>query len=306
MSWCPQDPPKWCTVAPATADVPAEVVARIQREADGGLAELRPVFAGLPKTSFRIAVHRTMASLDPEVAAALHPQVPGVALLGRHSIHLVLANMKYVENGLTRPVVVHEIVHELLDQLAGPYSGDVPRWLHEGLAQTLAGDTYLGGREEDLIWRIPSGQLLPFDDLRKDFPRDEIGLRLAYAQSYSYVSWLVQRLGVEDLLAAVQRMDQRTSFLGALVQVTRTSTIQLEEGWRDYLLHDSGARSRALLDSCFYLSMIFALPLVALAMIRRFRSDRRARERMQREEELEEERRQLAEMQPDERDGEPE
>lgn len=305
LSWCPQEPAHWFTVTPASADVPAATVARIEAEAESGLAELRRTFRGVPTQPFQIVVHRTMASLDPAVAAALHEHTPGVALLGEHQIHLVLANMQFVESGQTRPVVVHELVHELLNQYAAPFGELLPRWLHEGLAQTLAGDTYLGGREEDLIWRIASRQLLAFSSLERDFPRDEIGLRLAYAESYSFVAWLVREYGIDDVLAAVKLVDPRTSIMDALVQVTRRSSVELHDDWEDYLRHGSGARARALLDNCFSLSMILALPLVALAMIRRLRSDHWARERIERHERLERERQEQERQERERQEREP-
>lgn len=289
LSWCPQEPPHWFTVSAAAADVPAATVRRIEAEADSGLTELRRVFGALPRQHFQIVVHRDMASLDPAVAAAMHQHTPGVALLGRHEIHLVLDNMQYVESAQSRPVVVHEMVHELLDQYTAPFAAQMPRWLHEGLAQALAGDTYLGGREEDLIWRIGARQLLPFTKLEADFPRDEIGLRLAYAESYSFVAWLIREFGVEDVLASARKVDLGTSYMEALVLVTRRTSQELQDGWEDYLRHGSGARARAMLENCFALSMILALPLLALAMIRRLRADQRARERIERQEQFERE-----------------
>jgi hypothetical protein len=179
-----------------------------------------------------------------------------------------------------RGVVVHELVHELLDQYVHPRGGLVPRWFHEGLAQSIAGDTYLGAREDDLVWRAASRRLLAFGSLRSGFPQDEDGLRTAYAQSFSYVAWLQRQFGLEALVAVAAATDDLTSFERALVGRTGRSTLELEDAWRDHLQHGSGAPWRVLFDQCFALLLIAALPVLALAMIRRLAADRRAAARL--------------------------
>ncbi|GAB4135928.1 MAG: hypothetical protein Fur0037_00010 [Planctomycetota bacterium] len=280
LSACPQEPP--ITITAADPRVSPGAVSRIERETKDSARELRRVFPRFSSSAVRILVHSDMGSLGPEVSAALHPSTPGVTLLDRHEIHLVLSNMRHVETGSSRPVVLHELAHEALSQFAGRFASRVPRWVHEGLAQHLAGDTVLGGREEDLVWRIASRQLLPFSDLERDFPRDEVGLSLAYSQSYSFVSWIAREHGIDSILEAVRRIDEGTDFLSALVNVTRRTSLELQQGWEQYLRSGSGARSRVLLENCFSFSMILALPLAALAMIRRIGSDSRAKKRMER------------------------
>jgi hypothetical protein len=225
-------------------------------------------------------VHAGARALPADLAAAHHEGSPGFALLARHEIHVLLAEVRASGKGLPA-VLVHELTHELLDQLCEPWGSRLPRWFHEGLAQVVAGDTYLGASEESIVWRAASGTLLPFSSLDEDFPADQ--LQLAYAQSYSYVAWLDRTYGRRRLLEAADAVDGETTFLRALVVATGASTAELEDAWRDYLRYGSGAQWRRLLGHCFSLLMIFALPLLALAMIRRMRADRLARERLARE-----------------------
>jgi hypothetical protein len=157
----------------------------------------------------------------------------------------------------------------------------IPRWFHEGLAQHLAGDTYLGAREDDLIWRLAARRLLPFGGLRESFPQETEELRVAYAQSYSYVSWLAAEFGVDQLLRVARAADRRTSFEAALAGRLDRSTLQLEEGWEHHLLHGSGAPWRVLFDSCFSLSLLAVLPLLVMALMRRLQAEQRAARRLQ-------------------------
>lgn len=309
LAICPQQPGRWCTVSAAAADVSPAVVARVQADADGAVARLQEVFGGPPKQPFHVVVHRRRDTLPAAVAAAMPDPTSGVTLLGRHEIHLVLDAVRASDGGL-QSVVVHEVAHELLDQYAAPQGEHLPRWLHEGLAQTLAGTAWLGGREEDLIWRIAAQQLPSLTDLEQDFRGDPIDLQAAYNFSFSFVAWLVREYGIDTVLRAVRKVDESTSFMAALVRITRRTSQQLYDGWEQYLRHGSGAGVRALLDSCFYLSMILALPLAALAMMRRFGAERRARERLERQEQLEQEQRERqrleAAMRSDDGSGDPE
>lgn len=270
-------------VVAGAGEPPAAAVAAIRRAVDEELPALGKVFPGMPKQRFFVHVHASREALPEALAAHLQPDSPGFALLGRHQVHLVWGEMRRIGASL-RGVVVHELVHELLDQFVAPHGARMPRWFHEGLAQTIAGDTYLGAREEDLVWRLAARTLPSFGDLRERFPTAETELRLAYAQSYSYVAWLERQYGLDALLRIAAAVDERTSFEHALVGRTGKTTLELEESWKDNLQHGSGATWRAALNQCFSLVMIAALPVLALALIRRLAADRRAAAKLERDE----------------------
>ncbi|MCA8973820.1 MAG: hypothetical protein KDC98_03825 [Planctomycetes bacterium] len=251
-----------------SGEVDAEILENVRSLVDSGAAELAPVFPGLDPKPFAVFVHGE-AELMPESLVALrHPGAPGFALLGQHQIHLVISDMRRSGASLSS-VVKHELVHELLDQFTAPRRGRIPRWFHEGLAQDLAGDTYLGAREEDLVWRVGLRRLLAFADLERGFPRDEDKLRVAYAQSYSYVSWLVREFGLAAVVEIAAHTDQDTSLDQALVQQTGRSTIELYDAWTLYLQYGSGAWWRVLLGQCFNLLLVLAIPVLIVAWLRR-------------------------------------
>ena len=176
-------------------------LAAAEAAVERGLEKLQPLFPGAPSRSFRVVVHETAASLAEEIRASVHPGAPGVALLGRQEIHLILGDI--VAGGSTnlQTVVEHELVHILLHQFAGPGAELLPRWFHEGMAQDLSGATYLGAREEDLVVRARFDTLPPLGSLQGDFPQDDaFRLRQAYAQSFSFVAYLRRELGHQMLL----------------------------------------------------------------------------------------------------------
>lgn len=271
------------TVAAASAKVPAQAVARVEADVGPALRALEPYFRTETAQPFRVVVHEGGGALPPMLSAMHHEGSPGFAILSRHEIHLMLDEVASNGRGL-RPVLVHEFVHELLDQACGRNGRRIPRWFHEGLAQTLAGDTYLGASEEMIVWRAATDQLLPFFELEDRFPEGQRALAVAYAQSYSFVSWLVRTRGAEEVLAIARAVDEETSLDSAMVRTTGKSTAALHAAWRDHLVHGSGAAWRALLSEFFSLSLVLLLPVLAIAMIRRMKADRIARERLVRAE----------------------
>lgn len=264
------------TVVAGAGDVDAEWVERTRAVVAAELPDVGHWFPS-PKHVFFVHVHADRDTLPPALAACLQPESPAFTLLGQHQIHLVWGEMRRLGEELPR-VVRHELVHELLDQATFPHSNRIPRWFHEGLAQHIAGGTYLGAREQDLVWRLMLGRLPSCNELRERFAGDVDALRLAYALSYSYVAWLAREHGEAALLAAARAVDDYTSFESALAGRLGRNTLQLEDGWRDYLLHGSGAPWRSLMQEWFSLVMVAVLPLLVIAVGRRLaREGRTAR-----------------------------
>jgi hypothetical protein len=263
------------SVVAGTGEVDARWVEDARAMVAAELPELRALFGGEPQQPFFVFVHAGRDSLTPALAACLQPESPAFALLGQHQIHVVWNELWRLGVPL-RGVVRHELVHELLEQYTAPHGRGIPRWFHEGLAQFVAGDTYLGAREEDIAVRLLARRLPGFADLRERFPADVDQLRSAYAQSFSYVSWLAREYGVADLLAAARATSEHTTFESALAWRLRRSTYELEEAWRNYVLHGSGAPWRVLFEQCFSLTLVALLPLLVIALGRRLARDGRA------------------------------
>ncbi len=88
-----------------------------------------------------------------------------------------------------RQVLVHELAHVYLDaKTAAP----VPRWVHEGVAQALAGEWADAPSEGRMAIAAYTGGLIPLRNLINGFPSDQTRRDMAYAQSYSVVRYLVR------------------------------------------------------------------------------------------------------------------
>lgn len=270
-------------VVAGTGEVGDGDLQRVREAVASGLPRLQREFQKPLQRRFHVFVHADREHLPEAMVASLHEDAAGFALLGMHQIHIVRDEIPGSGSTLAG-VVAHELVHELLDQYAGEFGRLIPRWFHEGLAQVLAGDTYLHVREEELVFRLLNRTLLSFEQLRHKFPTTQPSLRIAYAQSYSYVAWLHERYGLPALLRVVAAVDRDISFEGALVGMTQRTTLDLAEAWRDRVLH-SGAPWRVMFNSCFDLVLVAILPLLVLALRRRLQSESRAARRLAESEE---------------------
>jgi hypothetical protein len=270
-------------VVAGTGEVGDDDLRRVREAVAASLPRLQKEFQRPLQRRFHVFVHADREHLPASLVASLHEDAAGFALLGMHQLHIVRDEIAGSGSTLAG-VVAHELVHELLDQYAGEFGRLIPRWFHEGLAQVLAGDTYLHVREEELVFRLMNRSLLSFEQLRQKFPTAKPALRTAYAQSYSYVAWLHRRYGLPALLRLVAAVDRDISFEGALVGMSHRSTLDLAEAWRDSVLH-SGAPWRVLFNSGFDLLLVAILPLLVLALRRRLQSESRAARRMAESEE---------------------
>lgn len=194
-------------------------------------------------------------------------------------------------------VLVHEMVHVVLGDLERSAIDDtrvVPRWLHEGLAQVVAGSRYLGGDDESLWYRAKTDQLMSLSSLTSGFPNDDELLRVAYAQSSSFLAWLDGRVGRDEILAALRSWlhGDAVNLDAALANLDPQWSFTLAEGlWAEDL--KTFGLFALLRNSCFNVLILLALPLLAIILYKRFRREQRASARLDRWE-ADEERRRLA------------
>ena len=276
---CAQD----VQVHSSDAQVSSATIAAVERMTHTALRELRPNFPGTEFRPITVFVHSSTATLGAELRHSLHPGTAGCAILGKDEVHLMIREAISDSEGGLQGVVKHELVHVLLDQHAGKAGPFIPRWFHEGLAQTLAESGYLDSSEEALVFRAATGTLIEFHDLDEDFPRDdEMMLRLAYRQSWSWVSYLEKRVGLMPMLAAARAAGPKFQFHQLLAGEIGHGLIPLKEQWIDWLIHESGAPWRALMRGTFESFMLLAVPLLFVAVIRKRRRDTLARDRLTR------------------------
>ena len=139
---------------------------------------------------------------------------------------------------------IHELTHFFIFKKA---QGDLPIWMHEGIANFEAGKfgtnkAYFKTKSIDHMAEIWETQGIPTLSMLSTLDSDvfcEIG---GYAFSYTLIEFIVQRWNFETLLKLIQRFDRFEEILG----VTQDS---FEADWRAfvterYLVHHRWATQK--------------------------------------------------------------
>jgi hypothetical protein len=132
-----------------------------------------------------------------------------------------------------RNTVRHELTHLVVGQFG--YScvgGSRPTWLNEGLAVFGEGDLSTEFAEA-LESAIEDDQLSPVRSLNGPFPAGEAEARIAYAQSYSLVAFLLDEFGQEKMQSLTLTLAQGRGYDEALEEVYGFNEDGLETAWRE-------------------------------------------------------------------------
>jgi len=164
-----------------------------------------------------------------------------------------------------RQVLIHELAHVYLDVKC---QARVPHWVHEGVAQEIAGEWTLAPGDARLAIAAYTGGLIPLDDLVHGFPANASQRDQAYAEAYSAIRFLVREDYGNSLFAflATLRGSQGTETLKALSDGVELDALELR--WRDDLRSPLFALS-ILVSSGFFWGLAAVLVLFAYAYKRR-------------------------------------
>lgn len=127
-------------------------------------------------------------------------------------------------------VFSHEFTHIALGRTIR--DGKVPPWLAEGLAMYEAGEWNFE-RSASVVKAVLAGRLLPLRDL--SFPADEGDAELAYAESFMFISFLINRMGGEAFHRFIRNYSRSGNLEASLKGATGMSMAEIEEKWLLYL-----------------------------------------------------------------------
>ena len=126
--------------------------------------------------------------------------------------------------------IPHELSHLMLYRVTGAQYDAVPRWFDEGLAtnfETTQDATYL----QLLELAVATQDTIPIKQLCATFPEADAEVRLAYAQSASWVRYIQQKYGTEVLGALVRAYTDGASCESGLQRVLGLSSDEFEREW---------------------------------------------------------------------------
>ena len=183
---------------------------------------------GAAPAAIRFEIHPTLAAFQKRVGQVGGPLwAAGLALPGQGLILLRSPSQ------LTNPegfhlVLVHEMAHLYLHAALGRRK--LPLWLEEGIAMYASGQGGFGNAGE-LAAAVLSDGLIPLGRLQDSFPVSASQARLAYAQSYYLVSYLLNEYGKDTPAAIIREIARGRELTVALKIVTGHGVAALEKNF---------------------------------------------------------------------------
>ncbi len=147
---------------------------------------------------------------------------------------IVLLSPRAIKGSRTNVVDVfaHEFSHIALGRaLTGV---KVPVWLNEGLAIYEARE-WTFSRISVLTRASLTDRLIPLPVLTLSFPAEEEPAELAYAESFMFISFLINKVGREAFHRLIRDYTRYGDLAGALRRGTGMNLADLEERWLTYL-----------------------------------------------------------------------
>ncbi|MGE5842983.1 MAG: peptidase MA family metallohydrolase [Deltaproteobacteria bacterium] len=176
----------------------------------------------------------------------------------------------------------HELCHLLLhDHLKGK---DIPKWLEEGICAWVSlgfVEIVMEQKRSILNEALLAGRLIPLRSLSRGFPRDRESVSLAYEESKSIVSYMVETYGLEGLLETLRWVRQGHPLEEAVQGALGIPLDELEQSWTKSL--KKGLTWFTYLINNLYEILFFVAAV--LAMCGAWRAFRKKRAYMKSEEE---------------------
>jgi tetratricopeptide (TPR) repeat protein len=138
-----------------------------------------------------------------------------------------------MDPNVVRAILFHEYTHALIHDLT---QGKCPTWLNEGLAE-YEGRKHVSQPLWELEKAAQGNRLIPWLQLSEaiapNLPTETV--RLGYEQSYSVVTYLVDRYGLWRMRRLLKAIATGQSWDAAVAEELHIKLPRLEANWRDVL-----------------------------------------------------------------------
>ena len=234
-----------------------------------GLARLTQDIGTYPERPIKIYIY---GSTDDLQGAMIFPQEwsGGVAFTAFSTIAIGIPPS---ELDWGKRALVHELTHLVVHQATFSPYGQLPIWLDEGLAMYNEG-------ELDPVFRfcleeaILEDELISVRSLCSPFSAEPEKACLSYAQSYSFVDYLLDNYGQDKVLDLLTLFKQGSTYDEALTEVYGFDIDGLDTRWRATLTNPIVPAQRAWLHPA--LIAVLAALATALALWGALALERRA------------------------------
>lgn len=138
----------------------------------------------------------------------------------------------------------HELSHVLLDEMFAGKPGALPRWLDEGLAVYVSGEWEMPEAwtqsKTELYAALRSGKSLDFNEISDSFPLSDWKARVAYAQSYHFVAFMMKRYKRDGVVSLLNRLAAGEEFRRAFKESMGADFDETVQYWREKVAGKGG------------------------------------------------------------------
>lgn len=139
-----------------------------------------------------------------------------------------------------RSTLLHELTHHAVFEHYGEGQSRIPWWLHEGVAQFVASDTWSAPQRQAYLQRSVNWQareeLPEFSRLAVFETTPDALWGFVYAQGYAFVRFAVESRGMQTLAAFMEQIARGQTLDAASLEAFGVSFARLDGQFRSWLL----------------------------------------------------------------------
>ncbi|NPV57109.1 MAG: hypothetical protein HPY76_10630 [Anaerolineae bacterium] len=193
--------------------------------------------------AIKIYIYENTDDLRLALAPGQHTWTVGHASPEDATILIVLADGMKTKAEVER-LLPHEITHILQAAYSRDNFSSLPAWLVEGSASVaeLRPDPE---RRAVLQSAAAANALIPIEELCTSFPNDDAAAYLAYAESESFVQFLVREYGADSLVRLTEQSSPERTCQEAFYTTYKQSLPEIEAEWQKQVVGVSSANNPA-------------------------------------------------------------
>jgi hypothetical protein len=197
----------------------------------GGLEALEADFDLELQRQTRLILYTDGDRMRADMGRGTRPWVGGIAA-SRFNL-IVLYASEFDWGRITLPATIaHELTHIAIEHAVGERPRNIPSWLHEGVATVVEGSVAERFSYEDIVdAAFAADRLISLRGLTGSFPVQSVGALLAYAQSNSFVEFIIDRWGESAITRVLDAYREGASHDNALRQAVGMDLDALETEW---------------------------------------------------------------------------
>ena len=196
-----------------------------------GLAALEADFGLQLERRTRLVLYADDARMRADMGRGTRPWVGGVAAARFNLIVLYASEFEWGRTTLPS-TIAHELTHIAIEHAIGEPPRNVPSWLHEGVATVVEGAVAERFSYDDILAAsVEANRLVSLRGLTGSFPVQGSRAVLAYAQSNSFVKFIIDRWGRSAITQILEAYREGSSQDAALRQAVGLGLNALEQQW---------------------------------------------------------------------------